>query len=169
MKCPRCDAVLRPVEYDGHQLEVCPACEGEWLHSGNLQSIVEHHEEIFAPAEIAAIDALNKEVFTVKKEDHDELNCPHCENARMEHFNYCDTSGIVLHKCPECGGIWTDRDQLKKVEMLVDGWKQHFKQDTAVFGSVLKMVALKEQQDLGKGVSISRFGFVNAVLGRFCE
>jgi Zn-finger nucleic acid-binding protein len=169
MKCPRCASILGAVEYDGVQIEACPACQGEWLHSGELQIIVEHHEELFTPEEIAAIDAVNHELFTAEKDDHDELNCPLCENVRMEHFNYGDTSGIILHKCAECGGIWTDKDELKKVEILVDGWKEYLNQDLARYGSILKKIELKEQQDLDKGVSISRFGFVNAVLRRFCE
>jgi len=169
MKCPRCSAILNPVEYDRAQIEVCPDCAGEWLHSGELQKIVEHHEEVFTPEEIASIDAVNEEIFTAEQDDHDELNCPHCANVRMEHFNYGDTSGIVLHKCPECGGIWMDKEQLKKVEMLVDGWKEHFDQDIEKYGSVVKKIELKEQQELDQGVTISRFGLVNAVLRRFCE
>ncbi|HUD84733.1 MAG TPA: hypothetical protein VMQ67_14575, partial [Candidatus Saccharimonadales bacterium] len=70
---------------------------------------------------------------------------------------------------PECGGIWTDKDQLERVEMLVEGWKEHLNQDSAKYGSVLKKIEVKEQQDLDESVSISRFGFVNAVLRRFCE
>ena len=169
MKCPRCGAVLCSIEYDGAQIEVCPDCKGEWLHAGELQAIVEHHEEIFTPEEIASLDAVNKEIFTAEKDDHDELNCPHCDNEQMEHFNYGDTSGIILHKCPECFGIWTDKAQLEKVEMLVAGWKQSLNQDSAKYGSVLQKIELKEQQEIDKSVSISRFGFVNAVLRQFCE
>ena len=168
MKCPRCDAELVSVEYDGVQIETCPDCAGEWLPSGALETLVEHHEEIFSSQEIASIDAVNKEIFTAEKDDHDELDCPQCKDVRMDHFNYGETSGIILHKCPECGGIWTDKEQLEKVEMLVDGWKERLNHDSTKYGSILDKVELKEQQDLDKSVSISRFGFVNAVLRRFC-
>jgi len=150
-------------------VEVCPDCKGEWLHAGELQKIVEHHDEVFTNEEIASLEAVNKEIFTAEKDDHDELNCPQCENTRMEHFNYGDTSGIVLHKCPECGGIWTDKDQLKKVEAVVDGWKADLSQDLAKYGPVLQKVDTAEQKELDRDVSISRFAFVNAVLRRFCE
>ncbi|MGD1086567.1 MAG: zf-TFIIB domain-containing protein [Verrucomicrobiota bacterium] len=169
MKCPRCASILGTTEYDSVEIEVCPDCQGEWLHAGELQTIVEHHEEIFTPAEIVSIDAVNKEIFTAEKDDHDELDCPQCENTRMEHFNYGDTSGIVLHKCPDCGGIWTDKDQLKKVEILVDGWKEHLNQDLGQYGGILQKIEAKEQEDLDNDVSISRFGFVNAILRRFCD
>jgi len=54
---------------------------------------------------------------------------------------------------PECGGIWTDKDQLKKLEMLVDGWKECLNQDVKKYGSILEKVELKEQQELDKAVS----------------
>jgi Zn-finger nucleic acid-binding protein len=169
MNCPRCRSVLASVDFEGVTIEACPDCKGEWLFAGELESIVEHHSKVFSPQEIAKIDAVNEEFFTAEKNDHDELNCPDCVDVRMEHFNYGDTSGIILHKCEECGGIWTDKDQLEKVEELVDGWKDCLKQDVAKYGSILDKVETKEQADLDNAVSISRFGFVNAVLRRFCE
>ncbi len=169
MKCPRCSSVLSSVDDDGVQVEVCPGCKGEWLSAGELQQLVEHHDEVFTSQEIASLDALNKDVFTAENCDHEELNCPQCETVPMEHFNYGDTSGIILHKCLECGGIWADKDQLKKVEMLVDGWKECLNQDEDKYGPILKKIEAKEQEELDKTVSISRFGFVNALLRRFCE
>jgi Zn-finger nucleic acid-binding protein len=169
MKCPRCDSVLSQVQKESVKVEVCPGCQGEWLYAGELQKIVEHHEEVFTPDEIASLDAVNREIFTAEKDDRDELNCPLCKNARMEHFNYGDTSGILLHKCPECGGIWMDKDQLKKVEGVVDGWKKCLRQDSKKYSSILKKVELEEQQNLDKAVSISGFSFVNAVLRQLCE
>jgi Zn-finger nucleic acid-binding protein len=169
MKCPRCGSALRPVETDGQIVESCPGCKGEWLHSGELQKLVEHHNKVFTAEEIASLDALNKEIFTAEKDDRDELNCPVCSDVRMEHFNYGDTSGIILHKCPACGGIWTDKDQLLKVEELVDGWKACLKRDAAKYGPTLQKIEVEEQKELDKAVSISGFGLVNAVLRRFCE
>jgi Zn-finger nucleic acid-binding protein len=169
MKCPRCGSELVSVEYDGVQIETCPDCAGEWLAAGELQTLVEHHEEVFTPKEISSIDAVNKENFTAEKDDQHELNCPQCENTPMDRFNYGDTSGIILHKCPACEGVWTDKGQLEKVEALVDGWKDCLNQDAAKYGDILHKIEVKEQEDLDKSVSISRFGFVNAVLRRFCE
>jgi Zn-finger nucleic acid-binding protein len=169
MKCPRCNSILSETEYDDVKIEACPDCKGEWLFADELQKIVEHHDEVFTPEEIASLNAVNKEIFTAEKDDHDELNCPACENVQMEHFNYGDTSGIILHKCKECGGIWMDKGELKKIEELVDGWKVDLNQDTAKYGSVLKKIDVEEQKELDRDVSISGFGFINKVLRRFCE
>jgi Zn-finger nucleic acid-binding protein len=169
MNCPRCNSVLQSVEYDGQKVEVCSGCKGEWLFAGELQKIVEHHDEVFTPEEIASLDAVNKEIFTAEKDDKDELNCPACGDVRMEHFNYGDTSGIILHKCTECGGIWMDKDQLTKIEEVVDGWKADLGKDLAKYGTVVDKIEVEEQKELDRDVSISRFGFVNKVLRRFCE
>jgi Zn-finger nucleic acid-binding protein len=160
---------LKTVTYDAVDVEVCSSCQGEWLHAGELEKIVEHHDEVFTPEEIQSLDAVNQEIFTNENLDHDELNCPSCANVRMEHFNYGDTSGIILHKCPECGGIWMDKDQLTKIEEVVDGWKADLGEDIAKYQPVLDKVAAQEQEELDRAVSISRFGFVNAVLRHFCE
>ena len=146
MKCPRCRSVLRVVEYDGIQVEVCSDCRGEWLHAEELEKIVEHHDHVFS--------------------DRDILNCPHCETIEMERFNYADASDLQLHKCPECGGIWADKDQLEKVEELVDGWKTSLTEDTAKYGPILKKIAAEERKELDRDLTISRFGFVNTVLRR---
>jgi Zn-finger nucleic acid-binding protein len=169
MKCPRCDSVLQSVVFDGQTVELCPGCKGEWLSAGELQTIVEHHDEVFTPEEIASLDAVDKEIFTAEKDDHDELNCPVCENVQMEHFNYGETSGIILHKCTECDGIWMDKDELKKIEELVDGWKADLNKDADKFGGVLEKIDVEEQKQLDQAVSISHIGFVNTVLRRFCE
>lgn len=169
MNCPRCNSVLQSVEYDGQKVEVCSGCKGEWLFAGELQKIVEHHDEVFTPEEIASLDAVNKEIFTAEKDDKDELNCPACGDVQMEHFNYGDTSGIILHKCTGCGGIWMDKDELKKIEEVVDGWKSDLGQDANKYDSVLQKIDVEEQKELDRAVSISHFGFVNAVLRRFCE
>ncbi|MDE3100196.1 MAG: zf-TFIIB domain-containing protein [Verrucomicrobiota bacterium] len=160
---------LQPAESSGVTVEICPDCEGEWLHAGELQKLVEHHDNVFSPRELASVDAVNKEIFTAEQDNLDELHCPSCESLRMEHFNYGDTSGIILHKCEECGGIWMDKDQLRKVEEVVDGWKADLRKDAAKYGPIVKKIEIEEQKELDRDVSISRFGFVNKILRRFCE
>jgi Zn-finger nucleic acid-binding protein len=39
----------------------------------------------------------------------------------MKKFNYAYDSNIMLDKCPECGGIWTDADDLHKVAVCNKG------------------------------------------------
>lgn len=41
MKCPVCDATLRPVERRGVEVDICPDCKGVWLDRGELEKLVE--------------------------------------------------------------------------------------------------------------------------------
>ena len=169
MRCPRCQSTLTPVVCAGAKVSVCPDCQGEWLPHGELQKLIEYHDRILTRDEITALDAVNHPVYTAEEDDHDELSCPACGDVTMEHFNYADSSGIVLHKCEECEGIWTDKDQLEKIEEIVDGWKEDLSADMEKYGSILEKVEINEQKELDHAVSISHFGFVNSVLRRFCE
>ena len=169
MRCPRCRSMLRVVEYDGVQIEVCSDCRGEWLHAEELEKIIEHHDHVFSTRDIAALESVNRPVLPVENQDHDILNCPHCETIEMERFNYADASDLQLHKCPECGGIWADKDQLEKVEELLDGWKACLNQDAAQYGPILKKIAAEERKEIDRDVSISRFGVVNTILRRLIE
>jgi Zn-finger nucleic acid-binding protein len=139
------------------------------MASGELQRILQHHDEVFTPEEIASVQGVNKEIFTAEKDDHDELDCPQCTGIRMEHFNYGDTSGIILHKCLQCGGVWMDKDELLKVEEVVDGWKGCLNEDIAKYGPILDKIDKQEEAELEKDVSISRFGFVNSILRHFTQ
>jgi Zn-finger nucleic acid-binding protein len=169
MKCPRCFSVLTVLEYAGFQVEVCSECRGEWLHAEELQKIVEHHDHVLSAKEIASLEAVSKPVTSLEDQDRDVLNCPHCETIELERFNYADTTDLLLHKCPECGGVWADKEQLEKLDELVEGWKDCLNQDAAKYAPVLKKIAAEERKEIDRDVSISRFGFVNAVLRRFCE
>jgi Zn-finger nucleic acid-binding protein len=169
MKCPRCNSLLTEVEYEGVEVLVCSDCRGEWLHAEELQKVVEHHDHVFNAKEIAVLEAVNKPILTMEDQARDVLNCPYCETIEMERFNYADTSGVMLHKCLECGGIWADKDQLEKIEELVDGWKACLNKDTAKYGGILKKINTEEQNELDRDVTLSRFGFVNAFLRRFTE
>ena len=131
------------------------SCKGEWLEADALGKIAEHHEEVFTSEEIGKLDGVNKEIFTATETDHDELHCPECEDVEMKHFNYGETSGLLLDKCPKCGGIWLDAGQMEKVEELVDGWKSHLEQDTEAYGEILDKVAAKETEELDQ----ERFDF----------
>ena len=48
----------------------------------------------------------------------------------------------------ECDGIWMDKDELKKIEELVDGWKADLNQDAGKFGAVLQKIDVEEQANL---------------------
>ncbi len=40
MRCPLCDATMRPVNRRGVELDVCPECKGIWLDRGELEKLM---------------------------------------------------------------------------------------------------------------------------------
>ena len=138
-----------------------------WLAAGELQKILDRHDQAFSPEEIASIQGVNKQTFTAEINDHDELDCPQCEGIRMTHFKYGDTSGIILHKCNQCDGIWTDKDQLDQVEKLAAGWKADLNQDVITYGPLIQKVELQDKAEFGRQTSVNRHWVTNFLLRRF--
>ncbi|MFC1461387.1 zf-TFIIB domain-containing protein [Verrucomicrobiota bacterium] len=164
MKCPRCSSELRTIDYEGARIETCPDCGGEWLDQGELKQIVQTVEESFPQDLRDSLDAVNKSIFSIDESVENQLSCPKCPTIEMNRFNYASSSGIALDKCPECSGIWLDKDELEHVQVLVEEWHRKLEEDIAKFGPVLEKIK-KEAEDREQGATqISRFGFVNAVL-----
>lgn len=128
-KCPRCTADLRTTSYAGVEIETCPVCEGEWLDAGELREIVYAAEKHLTAEEIDRIAWLNKRVFNIKQLTQERLPCPKCPGQKLRPFNYACGSGIILDKCPACGGIWLDRGELELVQAIVREWNGHVSRD----------------------------------------
>jgi len=164
MKCPRCSSELRTIDYEGSQIETCPGCQGEWLDGGELKQIVQTVEESFPQDMRDSLDAVNKSIFAIDESLENQLSCPKCSTVELNRFNYASSSGIALDKCPECGGIWLDKDEIEHVQVLVEEWKSKLEEDMAEFGPVLEKIKREAGDREQDDTRISRFGFVNAVL-----
>jgi Zn-finger nucleic acid-binding protein len=96
----------------------------------------------------------------VEREDRD-LKCPKC-SGRTDALNYGGDTGIVIDKCPGCGGVWLDASELNSIQMVVEGWEDGLPADLAKYGPRLRQIS-REVDEQSK-VRISRFGFVNAII-----
>ncbi len=89
------------------------------------------------------------------------LVCPKC--GGMTHpVNYGDDSGIIIDKCAQCGGVWLEKDELDKIQELVEGWKDELPDDLAKYGPKMRQVEVNVDQDLY--VHISHFRFINTLI-----
>lgn len=165
MVCPRCQGSLKDVLYEGVRVDTCPGCKGEWLDAGELKSIVDNWEKRFSPAEIKQLEAIDRADFTLDR-DHSTLECPHCPKGRLERFNYASTSGIALDKCPACGGIWFDDQELERVQILAEEWSKKLGSDLAQYGDLYRKVRDRVEERVDSSVSVSRFGVFNSILKR---
>jgi uncharacterized protein len=169
MKCPRCRTELRTIQYEGAQIETCPGCGGEWLDDGELKHIVHTVEETFPQEMKDSLDAINVSIFTIDESVENQLTCPQCPEVQMNRFNYACSSGIALDKCPQCKGIWLDKDEIEKVQLLVEEWRGKLQEDREKFAPVLQKVEQEMEEEDKDNFRISRFGFVNAVLRRIVD
>jgi len=167
LQCPRDGDVLCNIEYEGVEIETCPTCKGEWLDSDELKKIVQTAEQQFTPEEIADLDAVNRSVFHIDDSVPNQVQCPKCEGVELNRFNYASSSGIELDKCPACGGIWLDKDELEKVQILIEESNKQLGQDMKKYGKLLGKVRVEQEAGVDRAVSVSRFGFVNAILRYF--
>ena len=111
MICPVCSIELHSLQYEGVAIEECEACEGHWLDAGELSKIIQARQIKFDQASRRAVAGAQRNPNIRQEEIDRQISCPRC-TCRMPAFNYGSDSGIVVNRCPECGGLWLDRCEL---------------------------------------------------------
>lgn len=160
MRCPHCQADLRIESYEGVEIETCDGCGGEWIDYDELRKIVRLREVKFTPEEQRAISAASSIAPDVLKTLDRDLPCPKC-GGTTDALNYGGDTGIVVDRCTQCHGIWLDREELEKVQAVIEGWDDALPEDLRKYGPKLHDVAV--QMDRADDVRVSRLPFV----GRF--
>ncbi len=120
MKCPRCDAKLKPSDpgqYGFVTIDICPSCEGTWFDKGELDRL---DESVWVNVE-------EETNFREAENNHKDLECPKC-NANLQALSPNDASEIVVDRCPSCEGFWLDNGELQNMrdvadKMHVEIWK----------------------------------------------
>lgn len=110
MKCPACHEGLTVFVFNGTDVDICTARQcGIWFDAGEtgaveLSDSLEGIDEAFAGA------------FTPRPVSESlaerERTCPRHEKA-LERYEWNLGSGIVLDRCPDCGGIWMDSGEVE--------------------------------------------------------
>ena len=161
MQCPKCQQPLNGVDYQGVHIETCPACGGDWLDAGELESIVRARKARFNEAECLAIAQAAKITGVKLATLNRHLTCPSC-GGTTHPVNYGDDSGIIIDKCAQCGGVWLERGEIEKIQELVEGWKDELPDDLAKYGPKLRQVTADVDQDLT--VHISHVRLINTMI-----
>ena len=144
MNCPNCQGSLRPITYEGIKVETCPSCGGEWLDADELGKVVKIREQKFSEEQRRAIAESTTYTGVALKDADRDLTCPKCRGgSRTDAVNYGGGSGIVIEKCPSCRGIWLDKEELEKIQTLVEGWDDKLPEDLKKHGKMLRQIAVK--------------------------
>jgi hypothetical protein len=161
MQCPNCHQPLKDIEYEGVHIQTCPACGGDWLDAGELANIVRARKMRFDENECLAMAQAAK-ISHIKLDTLDRhLVCPKC-GGTTHPVNYGDDSGLIIDKCAQCGGVWLEKDELDKIQELVEGWKDELPDDLAKYGPKMHQVEADVDRDLY--VHISHFRLINALI-----
>jgi Zn-finger nucleic acid-binding protein len=140
--CPRCGSPLEPSEYEGATVHCCGRCRGQWLGPAELKQIVDSRKARWDPDRLAALRATSARRVPLGAV-REELPCPECGGV-MDTFNYGGDSGVLLDKCPACGGIWLDGGELEKVQTAVESAERARGADSRWFGGPLREAEVRE-------------------------
>jgi uncharacterized protein len=167
MRCPRCDKTLEAMEYEDMLIHTCDVCGGEFISGDSLGQIVRLKAESFSAELIEALESQTP-IFGLAVDDIAPADCPVCEEA-MQPVNYGGDSGVCVDKCPRCGGVWLDTEELEKVQILQERWMEDAPEAIRTLAFDLEQartLAIEETSGAFKG---SRFSFVNAVVNRILD
>lgn len=108
-------------EYEGIEIDRCTNCKGTWLDATEITKIVDNIEESFSRDLIH--ETLNGASTVITTEDRkDRIKYPKCSET-MSVNNYDFSSGIIIDHCTNSHGIWLDADELEKIQIHMEHWK----------------------------------------------
>ncbi len=115
MDCPRCALPLKTVDYEGVETDMCEACWGFWLDTGELEIILSTHALQFSDDEREAILSTRT---ASRAGNQTAANCPHCD-VEMQRAHIDESVHLVIDRCPD-HGVWLDSGEIKRVQALAE-------------------------------------------------
>jgi Zn-finger nucleic acid-binding protein len=109
MNCPDCSNPLEPGKIGSVSVEECRHCKGIWLDRGELEAAGEEIEP--------DLSWMDFELWRDPRRfqaDRAAESCPKCDEKAMTAVDYGD-SGIRIHYCAACGGVWLRSGQLSRI------------------------------------------------------
>lgn len=117
--CPICGSELTCYDLDGLVLDACQDCGGVWFDAGELKPFID--SAIEERADIPGADYSGADdPIPAADIDADELLCPRC-GTLLGKFNYGYDSNIILDRCPECEGLWVERQAVTELASFIKG------------------------------------------------
>lgn len=100
MQCPKCQAELEVIEYNGIEIDRCMNCHGIWF---------DYREEVELGKLKGAAQALDigDEVLGATFDKMQNIKCPRCTTV-MHHVSHQGDVEIRFERCNECKGSYFD-------------------------------------------------------------
>lgn len=155
MKCPVCNSELSAVTYHGLEVDTCKNCGGIWFDPDELKFYIDffiQDNPDLSPSAIT-IKREKKPLPVIQRPETQKL-CPRCGEA-MHMFNYACDSNIILDKCPQCQGIWTDGGEIRQLAQFIKGNPRLDALGKALAEHTKKLDAIKDWTALSRDFSQS--------------
>lgn len=117
--CPKCQTTLRHIDYQQIALLQCDTCSGVWFQEGQFRQV-----KSFGFSGIPGTPFQeNSEANDRVEAESTPLSCPTCE-IPLAPYIYVYSSGIQLHRCAKCAGIWAAYEDLLQIERLLADYQE---------------------------------------------
>jgi len=100
LHCPICVRLLTQQAIGDVLVLQCDSCNGTWCDATELASII--HAHIYQSAQDSLVAP------------PESMPCPKCD-IKITATIYAHDSGVPIHKCSSCSGVWLAAGQLKRI------------------------------------------------------
>ena len=111
--CPNDGTTLENILVEDVPVDRCPNCGGHWLDRAELEALQEKHGADVDPVEIGAVGVTES-----------TRKCP-LDGTTMRAHEFAEHTNIRIDQCPNCQGIWLDRDELEQILAYFDQHPEH--------------------------------------------
>jgi membrane associated rhomboid family serine protease len=139
--CPACQNKLKAFHFAGYDLDACLRCRGVWFDDGEFLGFTKKISESVESEDKRTLFKPRHVIGSETVLDRRIRTCPRCGTA-MKQYNYAYDSNIFLDRCPQCGGIWTDAGEIRRVAV-------HLKKDPRVEAIGASLLKNKKHKDAG--------------------
>lgn len=116
-RCPKCRTQTALIPYEGVKIHHCGSCGGNWLTDAKLDLILARRDQKFAEPIAERLEEMAAESASTEA-----LLCLPC-GTEMKRQSFRAWKEVQLDVCPRCDGIWFDRAELEKCQMLWEAAK----------------------------------------------
>lgn len=109
MKCPKCQAEMEKVSFNGIEVERCTGCKGIWFDDLEQEDLLKlKGSETLDTGSTKLGDRTN---------EIDDITCPSCGGAaKMLRMVHPQQPHIWFECCKKCGGIFLDAGEFRDLK-----------------------------------------------------
>ena len=110
--CPACKARLNQYAVFGMEIHGCACCKGIFLDRDELRRLKDKAQQ----GSWRTLRWMDDEVEAIEKANAmpSRRLCPKCTGVRLVATNFGEST-IILDWCPDCHGIWLDKDEYQAI------------------------------------------------------